>query len=61
MISIHTSVDDLRSTFKSSIEYYTVENFESAIIEEEKGQKRVTVIKLLKRGLRMKELGARHI
>lgn len=61
MISIHTSVDDLHSTFKCSIAQYNAQDFEFAIQKEQSGQNRVTVIKLLKRGLRMKKLGAKHI
>lgn len=60
-ICIHTSVEDLHSSLKCSIEYHTVKNFDDAIKEEEAGQNRVTVIKLLKRARRMKELKARCI
>jgi NADH:ubiquinone oxidoreductase subunit E len=61
MISIQTSVDDLQSTFRCSIEQYTEKDFEEAIAKETARQNRTTVIKLLKRALRMKQQGARHI
>ena len=61
MINLHTSVDDLKTSFKCSIEHRTVEAFEAAIKAEESGQNRTTVIKLLKRALRMKKQGARRI
>lgn len=61
MISLATSVDDLHSSFKCTIQGHTAECFEKAIVEEQAGRNRSTVIKLLKRGLRMKKQGARHI
>jgi hypothetical protein len=60
-ISLQTSVDDLQSSFRGSIEYYTTSDFEKAIEEEEKGQNRVTVKKLLKRCLNKKKLGGRRL
>lgn len=61
MISIHTSVDDLTSTFRCSIEHYEVKDFEKAIEEEIKWQNRTTVIKLLERAKRCKIKGVKHI
>jgi hypothetical protein len=61
MISLTTSVDDIRSSFKCNIAGHTVECFEEAIKKEGEGQNRTTVIKLLKRALRMKKQGATHI
>ena len=61
MISLRTSVDDLHSSFKYSIERYTPADFEAAVLEEQNTQNRVTVIKLLKRALRLRKQGARRI
>jgi len=60
-ISLQTSVDDLQSSFRCSIEHYTIADFEDALSAEEKGQDRVTVKKLLKRCLSKKKLGARQL
>jgi len=61
MISLQTSVDDLAGTFRCSLEYHTIEELEDALTREAAGQNRITVIKLLRRAIRLKKLGARHI
>ena len=60
-INLHTSVDDLRSTFGCSISQYSVDDFSNAIQKEYAGLNRSTVIKLLERAKRMRSQGAHKI
>lgn len=58
---INTSADDLLSSLRCSIERISVKDFEDAIEKEKMNRNRTTVIKLLKRAIRYKKQGARHL
>lgn len=58
-IIVKTSADDLNSSLKCSFERFSIEDLELNIEYEKRNSNRSTVLKYLKRAIRLKMLGAK--
>lgn len=59
--NINTSAEDILSSFRCSIEKFSIKGLEEAKLEEIGNRNRTTVIKLLNRAIRDKKNGARRL
>lgn len=57
----HTSCDDLLRLFKCSLDPYPLSDLQKALKGEEKYLKRKTMMKLLRRAITQKKLGAHNL